>query len=1713
MDVKTLALTLVGASVLLCGACEPLLWAPSEPIRDPNLDCAPPLPPRDLNVEVFSDHVTLSWAAEDGAAADGFIVELRSFPEPTWGELGRFDGSPVDFDAESIPMLDAQHAFRVRAFVSAGGGCSSAPTDEVVVTTLPRSPEGAAASAYADRIQLSWRDPNDFETGYVVERRDRLIGGRFHALEGMPLARNTELFEDFLLLDGDWRYDYKIFAVNSSGRSAAALVSQPVFVSTRAARPPQASWRGDPYFDELCQLVLPTHADFDVELGAIYDHARSSASVGPSSTVIHIEEEPAGSGDFLIAAQLVDLVPNTLDAKWNVVDTLDGLASLERTVIVERSSMGLSRERLPSLRLGDDDMEGRQILLPGCAECSGRRGGVAAGAFHSCVVTDAGGVRCWGANSWGQGGKGISEAMGNPVRACAGGPTAPCASWLTGFDQVAVGYGFVCAIAGGGLKCWGESAAGQLGTGPDPEYWGTFYPQDVCAGGGGSDGPCAPLAGVSEVAAGYLFACALIDGEVRCWGDNGEDQLGLGLGTAVRTAATVCAGAPEAPCAAPLTSFAEVELGRGHTCARTEAGEVHCWGEGDSGELGRGGEDHGELPRPVCAQGSYASGDCTPLQGATDIAVGNNHACAVLGGGALKCWGDNNSGQVGDGTSGYDRDALNPRDVCVAGSEETGDCQPLADVAEVGAGDSFTCARTSGGEVYCWGYEYYGRLGNGASDEQLLAAPVCSAGTWNGTSCAGGASLTGVTSLAVGSRHVCALVSGGQLRCWGYNYWGQLGNGDDVNQDNPVTVCETGGGASCTPLTGVTAISSGYDHSCAVVAGVARCWGSNQWGELGDGGTLDWTPNPVDVCASGTDVSCVALSGAVAIGAGDYHGCATLAGGGVVCWGYNYKGALGDGSDLDALNPVDVCAPGSGCTPLSGIDQLSLGDEQTCALAQGGELLCWGNYKSGSTNVGNLAVGYADEVSNPTPVCASGGGVSCAPLDGATRLATGAEHACAVLNGGAVRCWGDNTNGQLGDGTEDPRIDPVDVCASGSGDGSSCSGSAFTGAMAVTAGDYHTCALVGSGVECWGHNYNNQLGDHSDLEGWNPVGVCDGLSSEGACIPLGGALAIVAGGEHTCALVDQGRVKCWGRNDSGQLGDGTDEARDGAVEVCLTGNRDDGDCSPLTGATAISTGDDHSCALLPGGEARCWGYNSGGQLGNGARSGYGRESFNPETVCRRGSVEVGDCEPLTGVSAIAAGGRNSCFEVQGAQGQELRCAGWNWDGELGVGAYNRSLYPEEVCAEGQATECVPLHGVISVVAGDAHTCAVLDDASAWCWGDGYYGQLGDGRCSEYETWDEHVQINPSPVLAAGRVGEAGEVPLAGVRSIAAGSTNTCAVLVGGRVRCWGLNDLGQVGDGTVGGELCGPDDTDVNTAPRAPVRLNPVDVCVAERGAGCPGLDGVLSVAIGGAHTCALTDAATVTCWGANDQGQLGDGNNESFLQLVKVCGRGWGSGCEPLDEVRSITAGSEHSCALRADGRVKCWGTNAMGELGDGTGLDATLPQTVCVSGAAGGCTPLEDLVAVEAAHSSTCAVDANGAVSCWGSNTCGQLGTGTGDDYECNAAEGETLYEFELAPVAVCGAGGAEACDETCAGTLDDAVAIAGGADHFCIISDSGGVRCWGYAATRALGMGVYWGGQIECAPVPVCSEGSERECGGGSELSSAARQSCQLITASAL
>jgi Domain of unknown function DUF11/Regulator of chromosome condensation (RCC1) repeat len=365
--------------------------------------------------------------------------------------------------------------------------------------------------------------------------------------------------------------------------------------------------------------------------------------------------------------------------------------------------------------------------------------------------------------------------------------------------------------------------------------------------------------------------------------------------------------------------------------------------------------------------------------------AGDSHSCAVLASEAVTCWGRDQAGQLGDGGMLPGADTSAPAPVSLPGGQGA---------VAISAGASHTCAISASGAVFCWGSDSAGQLGDGGA----IPGPDTSAPPATPVSLPGGQR---AIAISVGREHTCAVLASGAVSCWGRDVEGQLGDGgpNTALAAPPAVPVALPGGQTA------VAISAGGDHTCALLAsGAVSCWGWDNAGQLGDGGTIPGADAPAPPA---TPVALPGGQSAVAISAGRFHSCALLASGAVSCWGRDDFGQLGDGGPVvgpGASAPAaPVALPGG-----QGAMAIAAGREHTCALLSSGAISCWGRDNFGQLGDGGVIPGT--DVSAPGTLVSFSGG------EAALTISAGREHTCALLSSGATSCWGYDDSGQLGDG-------------------------------------------------------------------------------------------------------------------------------------------------------------------------------------------------------------------------------------------------------------------------------------------------------------------------------------------------------------------------------------------------------------------------------------------------------------------------------------------------------------------------------------------------------------------------------------------------------------------------------------------------------------------------------------------------------------------------
>jgi len=693
-------------------------------------------------------------------------------------------------------------------------------------------------------------------------------------------------------------------------------------------------------------------------------------------------------------------------------------------------------------------------------------------------------------------------------------------------------------------------------------------------------------------------------------------------------------------------------------------------------------------------------------------------------------------------------------------------------IPAVSVGNSHVLALASDGTLRSWGSNAYGQLGIGTPIVDALPTQV------NG--------LSGFVKVSAGYNFTVALKSDGSVWSWGVNSHGELGDGTTSDRSNPMQV---------TGISGVVQIAAGESSTVALKSdGTVWAWGYNGSGGLGNNTTnsssvpiqVTGLGNVVKIAAGSTfafalkndgtvwawgangngqlgikittdqysPVQVTALTNVVSVGAGGYHALAVKSDGSVWSWGENGYSELGDGTTTSTSSPVRVIG-------LANVIAVAGGEYHSVALKADGTVWTWGwNY------FGQLGDGTTVQRTAPVPVPSLTNVASIA-------VSSVGSYVVALKNDGSVWAWGANGSGQLGDGTTIDQYSPVLTVR-------------LPSAIAIGGGADHSAAVAQDGsVWAWGDNSSGELG----------FGSTDNRSTPQHITTLANVVAISAASESNLALKNDGSAWSWGINSTGQLGDGTLTPKSAPVQI--TG---------ISGVAGVCAGEYHSAAVKVDGTAWAWGSNGYGELGNNSYV----NSYIPVQVTG-----------LTNAIAVAVGTNHTiALESDGS----VWAWGYNADGELGDGT---------TTTRSAAVQVAGLSNVIAISAGAYHNLALKSDGTVWAWGYNYYGELGDGTSTNRLLPVQVTGISNAIAVAAGGFhsivlksdgtvwvwgandfGELGDgtaisrltavqVPgLTGVTNISAGKEGVAlswfsmAVKQDGTVYAWGLNEVGQLGDGT-----------------------------------------------------------------------------------------------------------------------------------------------------------------------------------------------------------------------------------------------------------------------------------------------------------------------------
>jgi alpha-tubulin suppressor-like RCC1 family protein len=724
------------------------------------------------------------------------------------------------------------------------------------------------------------------------------------------------------------------------------------------------------------------------------------------------------------------------------------------------------------------------------------------------------------------------------------------------------------------------------------------------------------------------------DGTLWAWGDNSTGQLGDG--TTVEKSTPVQIG---------TATWAVVSAYGNYTLAVRQDGTLWGWGTNTVGQLGNG---------------TTAATTSVPTQVGTattwkSVSAGGGYALAVRQDGTLWAWGDNSTGQQGNGTTTA---SLVPVQVGTGTTWQS-----------VSAGVYLSLALRTDGTLWAWGQNNYGQLGIGSTANSSVPVQVSAGTTW--------------ASISAGSSNAFAVRQDGTLWSWGYNGpTGQLGNNSTTSSSVPVQV-------SAGTWTSVRA-SAGGGYALAVRQdGTLWAWGSNSTGLLGNGTTTS-SPVPVQV---GTATNWKSVS------PGGLHSLGLRQDGALCTWGSNMNGQLGNTDVLTATSFVPVPA-----SPGTSWKTISTGNAYTLAVRQDGTLWAWGLNSNGQ-----LGDGTTIEKSTPVQIGTATNWAS---------ASTGISHSLALRTDGTLWAWGNNTKGQLGNGTTTSSLVPVQVGTS-------------TTWVSTSVGYAHSLALRSDGtLWAWGTDTNGELGTGTTSAGATSAPVQVGTATTWASISAGFA--------HSLALSTDGTLWAWGSNGFGQLGNATTTNSTAPVQVSVG-----------TTWLSIGAGYYHSLALRSDGTLWAWGSNSYGQLGNGTTS-TGSTTSAP--------AQVGTA--TNWVSLSASSSHSLALRSDGT----LWAWGNNENGQLGNGTTTNSPAPTQVGTDANWQR---------IGAGNNQSVALRTDGTLWAWGSNSYGQLG--RPSSSTT----PLVSFVSVLAVSVLSTSAELPGQAVTITGTGFTSASTVTFGG----------------------------------------------------------------------------------------------------------------------------------------------------------------------------------------------------------------------------------------------------------------------------------------------------------------------------------------------
>lgn len=798
-----------------------------------------------------------------------------------------------------------------------------------------------------------------------------------------------------------------------------------------------------------------------------------------------------------------------------------------------------------------------------------------------------------------------------------------------------------------------------------------------------------------------------------------------------------------------------------------------------------------------------------------------------------------------------------------------------------------SCAIDSDGIPYCWGDNSDGVIGDGTNDNALSPKAVDLTGVLSGKT---------AKTLALGASSSCMIASDDKAYCWGDNFYGQLGNGNNTSSTVPVAVSTAG------VLSGKTikSIDTSDDTTCVIASDdKAYCWGRGSFGVLANGGTAH-SNVPVAITGGALGVKTVK-----ALKVHEGTGCAIASDDKVYCWGWGGFGRLGNGAAANSSATVAVDFTGVlvGKTAKS----LLLSGSHACIVASDDQVYCWGYGGDGELGHGALT-------NSSVPVAVNTAGV----LSGKTiqKLVGMSSGLCALASDNKAYCWGYGQHGALGNGVTGASSSvPVAVDTSGALSGKTVSD--------IIGGDDNACVKTTDGhIYCWGEGFLGDKAPDTALETAFPTspdmtGALSGLTIN----------QLSLGKFSACAIASDNHVYCWGDGSSGELGNGQEDAVNYPVAILGTESSDEvilddkfkivldgkvyiqrsngelfsgalgsalsfqGDfgSSDIIEMKSSSGGSKFFCALTDNEKLYCWGSNSQGILGIGSTGGtYG----TPQSIDMTGVLSG------KSIKSFALGQKFGCVI---ASDNHVYCWGVNMNGPLGDGTTNNSSSPVAVDTSGVLSGI----NLSSIYIYEERACAISDAGKSYCWGvnNGVFGDGGFGGSNSPVATDMTGVLNNKVI-----------------KSLSLNENNACALTTDGLAFCWGDGSEGELGDASAPG-------------PRGSLVPVAVDMSGALSG------KTIKKISSNGYTYCAIASDDKAYCWGFGLDGSQGDNLQAESPSPVAVSTAGVLNGKTIVELNVSLSS----VCVLDSDEKLYCWGdSSATGEVGTGTAALSPVPVNI---------------------------------------------------------------------------------------------------------------------------------------------------------------------------